>query len=133
MNTLIFPEARANIEEAIKGFSDTELQQRAWIGRNAKPVGECPSLKDALHWLFDDSGLGDGVLTCIGYMLYDEAEARSLEGLMSQLETLLGKYGYRAPAENYINSQDWPSIVGAATACLQLLRANDRRNSVSTV
>ncbi|MGO9741513.1 MAG: SCO4402 family protein [Roseiarcus sp.] len=127
MNKLIYPEARANIDAAIEGLADTELQQRAWIGRNARPVGECPTFSDALHWLFDDSGLDDGVYTCIGYMLYNEAEARSVDGLMKQLDHLLQKYGYRLPDKNYINTPEWPSIVAAAAKCLQLFRDNDRK------
>lgn len=127
MNKLIYPEARANIEAAIEGLADTELQQRAWIGRDARPVGECPSFSEALHWLFDDSGLDDGVDTCIGYMLYDEAEARSVDGLMKQIDHLLDKYGLRFPDEKYINTPEWPSIVAAAANCLRLFRDNDRK------
>jgi hypothetical protein len=131
MINLAYPQLRGNIEAAIEGLADTELQERAWIGRKPRPSGECPRFDDAIHWLFDDSGLDEGVYACIGYMFYDEQEARSVEGLMKRLDELFGKYGKNAPFDAYFHTPEWPAIVANADACLRSFKLNDGKNTPS--
>jgi|SRR5947209_7930550 len=131
MKTLIYPEARLNVEAAIEDLANTELQQRAWIEKRVLPTGECPSFKDAVNWLFDDINLEKGANKFIGFLLYDNEEAERVDKLINLLDNLLKKYGARLQDEVYIRSPEWPHIVDAAKVCIDLLRINDKAN-VST-
>lgn len=131
MTTLAYPHSRRDVEAAVSGLADTELQKRAWIAREPIPSGQCPRFDDAVHRLFEDSGLADGPHTCVGYILYDEQEADCLVGLMRHLSDLLGKYGKSKPFEAYFNAPEWSAIVARANACLRQLTLNDSRNASS--
>ena len=128
--TIMYPQLRATIESAIAGFANSELQQRAWIGRDAKPSGECPTFWDAISWLFEVSGLDDGDESNIGVTLYDAQEERNVRSLMAQIDDILKKYGNKLPPEGYIRSPEWPFIIASATKCLQLFRVNDNNNLI---
>jgi hypothetical protein len=127
MRSLQFPNARVVIEDALDVLGDTGLQQRVWVEQKPGSSTEYPSFRDAINWLFDDSGLGDGVDTCIGYMLYDELEARGLKELMNLLDILLKRYGSQLSSATYFNSQEWPLIAARARDCLTLFRDNDQQ------
>jgi hypothetical protein len=129
MITLAYPHSRGDVESAVEGLADINLQKRAWIERRPRPSGECPRFVDAIHWLFDDSGLADGPYTCIGYILYDDQEAESLVGLMKQLVDLLNKYGKSKPFTIYFNTPEWPAIVATANDCLRLLTLNNSKSA----
>jgi hypothetical protein len=128
MNSIKYPSLRANIDAAIEALADPELQRRAWIGRQAAPVGECPSFDDAVHWLFDDSGINNGAKSSVGELFYDDREAQSVDSVMFQIDRLLDKYGGELADEQYINTSEWPEIVATAAQCLRLLRENDRKH-----
>ena len=130
MTSLSFPNARLTIEDAIETFADIDAQTRNWIMTMADPSNAYPSFQDAVHWLFDDSGLGDGVNTCVGYMLYDDREAIRLDALMTLISGLIEKYGSNLPSLSYLKSPEWPSIVASAGACLNEFRQNDELHNV---
>ena len=130
MSTIAYPQMRADIVSAVASLANPLLHSGVWIARGAPLPGLCYSFTDLLHALYDDSGLGDGVDSCIGYALYDFAEALRLSNVMNQVDDLLEKYGVNKPDATYVQSPEWPPIVSSATQCLQLFLLNDRLHQV---
>lgn len=123
VDTIRYPQMRAEVLEAVRALSDPDYQQRVWIRGEYPHEGFYDDLTTNIHTLFDDVCVLPDPHTRVGVVLYpDEVEA--LTGLGQHLDPLINELGDAADA-HYLEHPQWTSVVAAARRSYETLRRND--------
>ncbi len=95
--------------------------------RRLVAVTDRGSLLDfAIHFLFDDTPLGEDPRRVVGWFLFDEREAQAIEYVCAALNQVLEHYGTEQTDHFYIDCPEWEA---AETAARKALRALSRAGS----
>jgi len=120
-----YPSMRAELVEYLRGLSDRDYQQSAWVEHNYPPPVKYDDLDMAIHFLFDDTNLSDDAEDSIGWFLYDESEAGLVSAVTRALDAVFDKYGLGESDEFYIHTKEWDAVLTAARAAHSALVARD--------
>lgn len=118
---IAYPEMRNYMIESIRALADEDYQQRVWIN------GEMPTDKYedcfdfAINCLFDDLSLDTDWEKAIGAVLEDETELTAVQNLVRILDELIDKIGKDKPDIDFINAQEWPTVLHTAKNVYKLL------------
>jgi hypothetical protein len=119
-----FPDIRLNVVAFTESLADEDYQKRVWVNGERPPSRDC--FDDVVHWLFDDTDLADDPEGCIGWYLFDHAEADAARAVVAALDVVLDEPGPPGrPDADDVNSPNWPSGVAAAKTLLHLMNTND--------
>ncbi len=111
-----FPAMRLEIVGALASLADREYQERAWLLQRFEVPGRFEDLDLVIHILYDDTEVLPDPHSGIGAVLF-EGEAPALQNLGIRLSPLLARLG-DSPAEMYLASAEWDSVVSAAGVAL---------------
>jgi hypothetical protein len=75
----------------------------------------------AMHFILDDSVLGEDPSSSIGYVLRSNEEAQSVAQLADAMVKLLDRYGKHAEDRALASSPEWASVAKASKSLLELL------------
>jgi hypothetical protein len=121
-----YPSIRAELIDYLLELSDADYQRRNWV-LGSLSEGESRSCLDyAVHFIFDDTSLGEDAAGCIGTVLANEAEAERITDVARCLASVFQRYGAALPDERYIETDEWVSVVGSAKSALHELLKTDR-------
>ena len=76
--------------------------------------GEASLLDYAVHFLFDDTPLGEDPSRAVGWCLHNEAEARLIGTVASALDRVFEKHGIEQGDAFYVSCQEWAAVQAAA-------------------
>jgi hypothetical protein len=120
-----FPQMRRELIEVLSSLSDRDYQERVWVAHKL-PIGRTPetfydSFDLAVHFLFDDTRLGDDPQSTIGSILINESEAEAIKKLIGKIDQVIKVVGKNADDKKYIDSKGWSEVVSAAKTALDLI------------
>ncbi len=105
--------------EALRLLADSDLRER-WI----RGESTWPSLTEAVHWLVDDTGLGErSASSLIPQMLANMAEADAVDHAVAALLVVLDALGPLAADREYVVHPAWPDVADASREALNALTA----------
>ena len=120
MSEVKYPVMRLEVLSAVAALSDTEYQQRVWIGRESPTPKFYDDLTANVHVLYDDCQVLPDPESALGTVLLpgDEvARLRDLDQLFGPLIDTLGD----APDSVYLASPQWAAVVRAASRALSAM------------
>lgn len=112
INSVRFPEMRANLHGFSESLSDEAYQQRVWIERQPSPIRD--SFTDVVHFFYDDTTLAKNPDEWIGLILRDAAEVAAVKALTSAMDALFAELGTEQPDGVYVRASGWPQVVQLA-------------------
>jgi hypothetical protein len=118
-----YPEMRDELVEHLKALSDRQYQEAVWVRGESRAGIEHDELDVAIHFIYDDTCLGEDPSLAIGCYLKDEIEAQSIRELVHNLDNLFSKYGLDLSDGEYINKPEWTCVLQAAQASRNLFLA----------
>ena len=131
VNSLQFPDMRANLHGFSESLSDEAYQKRVWIER--QPSATRDSFTDVVHFFYDDTTLAEHPDQWVGLILRNVSEVRAVKALVSAMDALFAKLGTKEPDEAYLRSADWPRVVMLAGNLVAQLEQSDGPVTVSDV
>lgn len=109
---------RYSLIQTLMSLSDLEYQISCWLNKICHPPIKADSFDFAVHFLFDDTNLGDDVESCIGYILRGKEEAIELATLCKSIDYLLDEYGCNLSDAEYMSTPEWHKVITAAQKAL---------------
>lgn len=117
-----YSDMRQQLVRTVATLADLEYQQRVWIRHEMPPGVDVDSFDQAVHFIYDDTCLGDDPSEAIGWYVRDEEEATAIRRLVAELDVLFNLMGTSAPDAEYIESKQWPEIVREAKSLHEVLK-----------
>lgn len=118
-----YPEMRDELIQILEALSDKNYQYSCWVHGNCPEGVEHDELDYSLHFLFDDTKLGEAPESTVGVILINDAEAVLLKELCSSIEIVLNKYGRELEDLDYIKTPEWSGVLLCAKRALDTIRA----------
>jgi len=119
-----YPEMRERLLSAARELSDSSYQRRVWVERQL-PIGrEDAGFDYCVHFIYDDSPLGEDPAKAIGYFVRDEREAHAISRLVQALDALFDAWGTELSDAQYIEAPEWEGVLQAAKALRQVLESD---------
>lgn len=116
-----YPEMRQELLETATVLADPEYQQRVWVERRIPPRIDDDSFDYAVHFIYDDTCLGEDASQAIGLYVRDEREADAIRILVDALDKLFLARGTGLTDAQYLACTEWPHVVDAAKALRETL------------
>ncbi|ROP60166.1 hypothetical protein EDF81_3003 [Enterobacter sp. BIGb0383] len=111
---------RGELIEYLHALSDREYQYQSWV-RGNRPGGGYDELDYAIHFLYDDTDLAKAPNLMIGWILTGENEANAIASLIRALDTVFDKYGTGLSDEEYLDKNEWGSVLTMAKDAERIL------------
>jgi hypothetical protein len=102
-------------------LADMEYQQEIWSFGRPPESGE-EDFDIAMHFLLDDSALGDDPSEEIGLVLKDGNEAEAVGKVTRPILELFKEIGGTREPYQYINHPRWLAVVEAAQKALEVIK-----------
>jgi hypothetical protein len=74
-----------------------------------------------VHFIYDDTCLGEDPSKGIGWYLHDEREATAVREVVAALDAMFDALGTKASDAEYLGSKYWSAVVDAAKLLCQAL------------
>ncbi|WP_221180819.1 MULTISPECIES: SCO4402 family protein [unclassified Enterobacter] len=120
LSQLKYPDMRGELIEYLHALSDREYQYQSWV-RGNRPGGGYDELDYAIHFLYDDTDLAKAPNLMIGWILTGENEANAIASLIRALDTVFDKYGTGLSDEEYLDKNEWGSVLTMAKDAERIL------------
>lgn len=124
-NEMKYPHMREELIGHLKALSNRGYQESVWVRGEAQPGVIHDELDYVVHFIYDDTCLGEDPDAAIGWFLLGEAEAKSIRDLVRLLDSLFAKYGLNLTDEEYIGKSEWGDVVAAAEISKNLLLSSE--------
>ena len=121
---LKYPDMRDELLEYLLGLSDIDYQIEKWIQYNPKDKIKFDCLNLVIHFIFDDTVLGEAPEKAIGFFLLNKREADAVRDVVRNLDIVLKKYGMDKEDSFYIQTDEWRSVLNASKKAYSLI-SND--------
>ena len=95
-----------------------------WSQYNPKNKIKFDCLDFVIHFIFDDTVLGEAPEKAIGFYLFNKREAAAVRDVVRNLDIVFEKYGMDEEDSFYIQTDEWRSVVHASKKAYSLI-AND--------
>ena len=119
-----YPDMRREVRNALAHLADREYQRRVWEEGEFPGYGKYYDWDAAVHALYDES-LVAGTHRAVGDVLFDHAEANSIDEVITAIERTFEDVGdVDAPADQIVRSRVWPEVVAAASRALAMMNEN---------
>lgn len=119
-----YPEMRRQLIDTARVLADPEYQRNVWIERKMPSGIDDDSFDYAVHFIYDDTCLGEDADEAIGLYVRDEREARAVRSLVDAMDALFSARGTDLTDAEYLVSQEWPQVVDAAKALCRVLESD---------
>ena len=120
-----YPSMRGELLHNLKKLSDDSYQSRVWV-KNIYPENvEFDNFDLVVHFIFDDTSLGDDPASMLGVVLYNENEVELMSALVKALDILFEKYGTVLSDEDYMEKPEWARIVQSAQKAYSTMYAHE--------
>ncbi|WP_460552642.1 SCO4402 family protein [Comamonas piscis] len=119
-----YPNMRDELLHYLSNLSNITYQKNAWVEGEFPPGVEFDNLDSAIHFLFDDTSLGDDPSSMVGVILIDEREVKFIADLIEALNSVFEKYGLNLSDESYINLPEWKEVIKRAQEALDVLKVS---------
>jgi hypothetical protein len=119
-----YPDMRQQLLCTASRLADPEYQQRVWVRREMPPGIDVDSFDQAVHFIYDDTCLGEDADEAIGLYVRDEREARAIKSLVDAMDKLFSAKGTNLTDAEYLASQEWPQVVDTAKALCRALESD---------
>jgi len=116
-----YPEMRHELIDYLSSLSDKDYQEAVWVRGEARSGVVHDELDYAIHFIYDDTCLGQNPSEAIGWFLKSEDEAKSIRSLVFALDLIFSKYGLYLSDKEYIAKPEWSDVVRAADDSKSLL------------
>ena len=117
------PQRRAELEAILQELSDADIQRREWLGGEGKALGDS-GIDLVVHFLFDDTDLGENAAATIGEVLFDLREAEAVASLAAVLDSMITRLGDTTSKE-YVTDSEWPKVMERAKIASNILARGD--------
>lgn len=117
------PSKRVELISLLRELSDTDYQIKFWINHEDFPNSS--GIDEVIHFIFDDTDIGDEAESEIGAIFANKEEARSVKAVANALEVILDELGDVNSSE-FLKHPQWPKLMSHARAALRLLEASAR-------
>ena len=113
--------SRAALIDALDLLSDRTLHSKWRSG-----VQTWPGLKEAVHWLIDDTWLDERpAASLVPEVFADSAEAEAVDSAVASLLVVLDDLGPVCPDGQYLDHGGWPTVIEASANALAVLCKGD--------
>ncbi len=116
VKTVGFPAMRSEVVGALASLADREYQNKAWLRQQFEVEGRFEDFDLVVHSLYDDTEVLPDPRPAVGAVLFD-SEVAALQALGSVLTPVISRLG-DSPTGEYLESKEWPAVVGAAGVAL---------------
>lgn len=116
-----YPNMREELIGHLKALSNKEYQESIWVRGESQPGVTHDELDYVIHFIYDDTCLGDDPDAAIGWFLLGHEEAKTIRNLVGHLNSVFAKYGLELTDEEYIGKSEWADVIQAATTSINLL------------
>lgn len=120
-----YPDMRDELIDYLVSLSDKDYQDAVWVRREARSGVVHDELDYAIHFIYDDTCLGQNPSEAIGWFLKNEDEAESIRSLVLALNLVFSKYGLDLSDREYIAKPEWSDVVRAAERSRSVLSQPD--------
>ncbi len=124
MNNLKLLGMRKELIQYLEGLSNLEYQKKIWVAGKSIDGTVHDELDYAIHFLYDDTELATDPNSLIGWILLDQCEADSIRNLTCAIDRLFEINGLELTDEEYIQKNEWPSVVSAAFSAKAIITEN---------
>lgn len=118
VDTIVYPEMRAEVVEALRALGDPDYQRRVW-GRHIPGVSFYDDLDLNIHILYDDSEVLPDPAQAVPAIL-KSTEVSAVRAVDLALGPLIDELG-NCPDADYLAHPGWDSVVEAATKALEVM------------
>lgn len=125
---IIYPNMRDELLDILSTLSNAEYQRDAWVKGKFPPGIQFDNLDLAIHFLFDDTSLGDDPKSMVGIILLNDIEVKLISNLIESLNLIFDKYGLILSDESYINKPEWVAVIQKAEEAFDFMKSNDYSN-----
>jgi hypothetical protein len=111
-----YPNMRAELLSYLEDLADVDGRQERWAADGEEFDG-------AVHFIYDDTPLGDHPDRAVGFFLKNEEEVAAVKRLVAALEVLFEKHGTQRGNAQVGAHAEWTAVKERARELLELLRA----------
>jgi len=105
---------RSDLVDCLRRLADGEYQRRVWVERRYPPGAPPDNLDRAIDLLMIHTSLADDPGATMGWLLFDETEARLVADVISAIDDVLDAVGTESPDEDYLLAPEWAAVLAAA-------------------
>ncbi len=109
-----YPNMRAELVSYLEDLADVDGRQERWLADGGE-------LDGAVHFIYDDTPLGDHPDRAVGFFLNNEAEVAGVKRLVAALEVLFEKHGTQRGNAQVGAHAEWTTVKQRASELLELL------------
>jgi hypothetical protein len=124
MNALEYPNMRQELLGYLQALSDKSYQLAIWVNGESGQNFSHDTFDESVHFLFDDTPLGDQPMLVIGSFLYNAEEVNSVVKVMTNIQSIFEKYGKRLSDAEYIELPEWKNVLSAAKSAVETIAKN---------
>ena len=125
VESLQYPDMRAEVVDAVRSLADPSYQQRVWIRREYPEEGFYDDLTTNVNILFDDVCVLPEPEQRVGVVLYP-SEVGVMKELGDVLDPLIDELGDVSDAR-YLEHPQWAEVVRRAQRAYEVLHQNDSK------
>ena len=113
-----YPEMRIELIGHLQALADPDYQKAAWINHQFPSGIVYDEFNNAIHFLYDDTNLGENPEADIGDILKNKEESDVVTLLVREIDVLFDRYGLNLKDGEYISKPEWENVVcKAKDAC----------------
>lgn len=116
-----YPKMREELLETLRTLADREYQHKVWLEIDYPPGIEYDSFDEVVHFLYDDTVLAENPNAAIGLIIENEKEVCLIQAVCSAIDELFEVLGLDKSDREYINSDEWETVVSAASCALDVM------------
>ncbi|WP_143061026.1 SCO4402 family protein [Saccharopolyspora shandongensis] len=125
VESIRYPEMRAEVIDAVRSLSDLDYQRRVWIRHEYPQDGFYDDLTTNVNILFDDTCVLPEPEQRVGVVLHF-SEVEAIKALGEVLDPLIGELGDASDGQ-YLEHPQWPEVVTRAQRAYQILSRHENR------
>lgn len=115
-----YPNRRAELISYLEDLADEDGRQERWSASGEE-------LDQAVHFIYDDTPLGDHPERAVGFFLEDEKEVPAVKRLVGALDRLFETHGTARGNAHVGPHAEWEAVKNRSHKLLELLRPARRR------
>jgi hypothetical protein len=116
-----YPKMREELLETLRTLADREYQNKVWLERDYSLGIEYDSFDEVVHFLYDDTVLAENPNAAIGLIIKNEKEVCLIQAVCRAIDKVFEALGLDKSDQEYINSDEWETVVSAASCALDVM------------
>lgn len=121
-----YPSIRFELMRNLEKLSDLNYQNAVWVAQKYPVNIEFDSFDLVVHFIYDDTSLGEDASGMLGITFIDEAEVRAFREVVGALDLLFEKHGTNLSDRDYIHKPEWVEVVKSARQALAVMRSKQK-------